>query len=170
MNFSPAFAKILAFVFLLPFLCMGFFLLHLAASRATDAWNLHEGALHAEGNIVDFDIRQSTGSSFSQSMRSKTCMVYYPVVSFRAAEGQRRFTSKLGKCETDYAKGDRVPVIYFADGQRGGPEIDHFRALWFGPILLGVMGALMVAGIGFLLFVMAKPAIVQAKQTKDTAG
>lgn len=97
-------------------------------------------------------------------------MVYYPIVSFRAAEGLRRFTSKLGECGTNYAKGNRVPVIYFADGQRGEPEIERFWALWFAPILLGVMGALMVAGIGFLLFVMAKPAIVQAKQTKDTAG
>ena len=50
-----------------------------------------------------------------------------------------------------YRVGERPRVLYRPDDPAGSASVDAFGALWFVPLLLGLIGAFFVAGGALLL-------------------
>jgi hypothetical protein len=71
--------------------------------------------------------------------------LYYPVVEFEAASGQKaRFESEVGSNPAGYSAGQQVKVLYQPDAPEKA-EIDSFTSLYYYP------GCLLVMGVGFTL-------------------
>lgn len=146
-------------VFLSAFLLSGFYQLYLGLSEAVSAWRLVQMGTQTQGTVIDFYYKTSSGSV--GSTRAQSCVLSYPIVRFRAPEGERQFKNGLGSCGSHYAKGEVVTVLYVPDANMGSPRIYSFGTLWLGSILAGVMGMLTVTFSGFLLLFLRKPGIMK---------
>lgn len=77
---------------------------------------------------------------------------YAPVVVFKNGYGQEvRFTSLASSYPAAYGVGDRVAVLYTADGSEE-PRIRTFHDLWLLPSVLATLGLIFTAlGAWFLI-------------------
>ncbi len=85
--------------------------------------------------------------------RSKDSYTYYPIVAFITPDGRQvEFMSSTGSKPPSYAAGETVEVLYLPDNTEDA-RINSFFSLWFGSIVLGIMGSvffLIGAGLAIL--------------------
>lgn len=93
-------------------------------------------SVQTEGVVVDV----------LETTRTRGTVYYYPLVSFKAADGNTyTFSSETGTSSAlDFNKGDKLMVRY-AEGDPQVAKLDNFMELWGLPL------ALLVAGIVLLL-------------------
>jgi hypothetical protein len=77
---------------------------------------------------------------------------YKPVVQFVTGNGVNvTFDSSFSSNPPSYSVGESVEVLYEV-GEPNGARINGFGSLWFGPIILGILGAMFTAiGGGIML-------------------
>ena len=99
-----------------------------------------EGAIRANGEVVDLVESRSSSASSSDSP------TYRPVVRFTTMAGEGvEFTSSVGSNPPSYSRGEQVQVLYRADEPTSG-RIDDYMSLWGG--------ATIVAGLGTVFFLI----------------
>jgi hypothetical protein len=77
-------------------------------------------------------------------------LTFKPVVKFVAASGEEiSFTSSYSSRPAPYDVGETVEVIYLP----GDARIKGFGSLWFGPLILGVLGTVFAAIGSSILFI-----------------
>jgi hypothetical protein len=96
-----------------------------------------EEATPAEGKVIRLERRSGSGGK-----RSST--TYAPVVRFQTSTGEEvEFTSSVSSSSPGYSEGERVRVLYLRSDPSEA-EIDEFLALWFVPLVAGVLGSMFV--------------------------
>ena len=124
---------------LLGFVVLGVGLLVASAFAYRSTRTFLAGAAAAEGTIV----------AYAESRDQEGRLSYYPVVSFRAKDGQRvEFQARTGGSSRG-PLGERVAVLYDPRNPHEA-AINSFFSLWFAPLLLLALG-LGFAGIGAAL-------------------
>ena len=108
-------------------------------------------AVSANGEVIGLESRSSDDGT-----------TYAPIVEFTTADRQRiEFTSSSSSNPPAYSTGEAVEVLYLADNPLDA-KINGFMDLWFGSLMLVVMGGIFTAiGGGMVLF----PVFKQRKQT-----
>ena len=90
----------------------------------------------ASGVVTDLEYRRGSDGP-----------TYYPVIRFRGPTGQDVFfKGRVGSNPARYARGETVTVLYDPETPEKA-RIDSFFQLWFGPLVLGGLGAVF-GGIG----------------------
>lgn len=126
-------------VLLLGFVVLGIGLLVASAFAYRSTRTFLASAASAEGTIV----------AYAESRDQEGHLSYYPVVSFRAKDGQRvEFQAHTGGSNRG-PLGERVAVLYDPRSPHEA-AINSFFSLWFAPLLLLALG-LGFAGIGAAL-------------------
>jgi hypothetical protein len=126
---------------LLGFVVLGVGLLVGSAFAYRSTRTFLTGAVSAEGTIV----------AYAESRDPDGHLSYYPVVSFRAKDGQRvEFQARTGGHRRG-PLGERVAVLYDPRNPHEA-AIHSFFSLWFASLLLLALG-LGFAGIGAVLLV-----------------
>jgi hypothetical protein len=101
----------------------------------------------ADGVVIDLIVSRDSDSE-----------TYHPRVRFTTAKGQSlEFTSSVGSRPPGFDIGEHVTVLY----DPADPEdasIDSFFQLWFGALILGVLGSVMVVGGGGVAVVLLRSA------------
>lgn len=85
-----------------------------------------------------------------------TRMVYYPIVEFMTANGEK-YQSKgsIGSYPASYQVGDSLSVLYHPDNPHRF-EINSFWSLWFSSIVLMLLGGTFTAVGSFFVFLFLK--------------
>ena len=114
---------------LLGFVVLGVGLLVASAFAYRSTRTFLAGAASAEGTIV----------AYAESRDQEGHLSYYPVVSFRAKNGQRvEFQVRTGGSSRG-PLGERVAVLYDPRNPHEA-AINSFFSLWFTPLLLLALG------------------------------
>ncbi len=84
--------------------------------------------------------------------RSSDSTTYKPVVQFNAPNGELiEFMSDTGSNPPSHTVGEKVEVLYLPDNPHDA-KINSFFTLWFGPLIVGVMGGIFfLVGLGIVL-------------------
>ena len=92
-------------------------------------------------------------TSIVQGRSSKGQYMYSPEISFTDAEGKiLSFTSNLSTNSPNYKVGEAVSVLYNKDNHQDA-KINTFFQLWFGTIVLSILGVVFfVIGLFVLIF------------------
>ncbi len=118
------------------FAVLGFGMLIVGGVLLTSSWDLLASGARAEGRVIDLEYRRSDDGGS-----------YYPVVRFRSAGGEEiTLRSRVGTSPPAFSEGEAVTVLYDPRDPYAG-KIDSFSQLWFGPLMLGLMGSIF-GGIG----------------------
>lgn len=106
-------------------------------------------AYQSPGEVVDLERHVSHDSD-------GTSTTYRPVVRFRTQEGvEITFTSSTGSNPPAYDRGESVEVLYNPRTPEKA-EINGFMALWFGPLMLFIMGIIFSLFGGGIIFAMLR--------------
>jgi hypothetical protein len=125
---------------------VGLVFILVGAGVSYSTYHFLQTALRAQGEVFDLAARRNTSSSSSRST-----LLYFPVVRFDAANGQKIiFESSTGTSPAAYEVGERVTIVY-DPREPGNASIESFFAFWFMPTLFGGLGSLLLAvGSGIL--------------------
>jgi hypothetical protein len=109
-------------------------------------------ALHTRSFVAQASLAEGTVIRLIEVSSSSGSPTYKPVVSFTAADGrERQFASRVSSNPPSYRPGEKVSVLY-AVTDPGNAAINGFLALWFGPLLVGGIGAVLFSiGAGVIL-------------------
>jgi hypothetical protein len=124
------------------FSAAGFVMLAIALFWATSTRSFVARASTAQGTVIELVESRSNNSS-----------VYYPRVSFSTARGERvAFRASVGSNPPQYTKGETVEVLYLPERPYDA-KINGALSLWFGPALVGSMGAVFfLIGAGIFIY------------------
>lgn len=110
------------------FLVVSVVLLVACGLTARNGRNFAASAERAEGTVVD--LSRSSGKSQGDT-------VYYPVVSYRTAQGEEvEFISSWGSRPAPYRRGAKITVLYDA-AEPQEARIESFFALWGASVITG---------------------------------
>ena len=136
---------VLTYVLPIIFLLIGTGLLAGAAYHWAGTRRFLTKASKASGEVIALEVipPQQPGADEYES--------YAPVVSFRTGFGQNvKFTSLSSSYPSSYSVGEKVPVLYLADGSEH-PRIRTFHDLWLLPVLLAAFGLIFTVLGGWFL-------------------
>ena len=129
------------------FLGIGILLLVLTPVMVVRTAQFLAGAERTDGTVVDL----------SRSKDSEGSVTFSPVVSFTTAEGRTvEFVSSSGSSSPSHSEGDRVEVLYDPDDPNDA-RLSGFLDLWFGSLVVGVLGAAFTVFSAVVLWHMRKP-------------
>lgn len=97
--------------------------------------------------------------------------VYYPIIEFETATGERAsFKSNVSSTTPDDDIGNTVPVRYDpADPDNAG--VNTFLALWFATIFLVIIGVVFtVLGFGAWFYLVRHPELAEREVIKSEPG
>jgi hypothetical protein len=115
-----------------------------AAALALSTRKFIATAAHAPGTVVELrEVRDKDDGS----------VTYKPVVTFTPPQGTPvTFESSFSSRPPAYSVGENVDVL-FAPDDPSKARINGFGSLWFGPLILSILGAIFTAvGGGIILF------------------
>lgn len=129
----------------------GFIALLIGLGMLWGTWALTQSTLKfkadglaTEGTVLDFETERTTDDG-------KTKTMYKPIIEYTIADGRKlTFTSSSSSSSPSYDRGEKVKVLY----SKVTPErarLDSFMDNWFGPLILGFFGVIVVL-VGWFLF------------------
>ena len=93
-----------------------------------------EGALKADGVVVDFEIWDPPGADISEE-------IWYAMVRYTPEGGEElTFTGPSRNGLVNLDKGDAVTVLYHPEDPAGA-RVDSFMGLWFKAAIMWLVGA-----------------------------
>lgn len=150
-NFTPNSGKGILLTIGLIFTGVGLILLTIVAVGTINTKSFIARANQAQGTVVELIRRTSTDS------KGKISSYYYPVVKFKAANGETyEFESSNGSNPAAFKVGEAVEILYDPQAVTKA-EIRSFWTLWGWVVILAILGGTFTLLGGVFLYFLYSP-------------